>query len=175
MSVTPASVTGGTASQGRVTLTSAAPAGGFAVTLASGNASEAAAPAGVTVPQGATSATFAVPTTAVATAAAVTITATAGAVTRTATLTVNPPPQTATLTVTASGRSDSRITSNPAGISVSSGRTGSASFATGTSITLREANGRSVVWSGACSSGGSRVKSCTFTLQGNAAVTGVVQ
>ena len=172
--MTPASVTGGTASQGRVTLTSAAPSGGFVVALSSGNPAVASLPASVSVAQGATSATFAIPTTAVANSTAVTITASAGAVTRTATLTVNPPPQMVTLTVTASGRSG-RITSTPSGISVSTGRTGSASFPTGTSITLRESNGRSVVWSGACSSGGSKVKSCTFTLQGNASVTAVVQ
>jgi hypothetical protein len=32
-----------------------------------------------------------------------------------------------------------------------------------------------VVWSGACSSGGNKTKTCTFTLTGNAAVTANVQ
>ena len=51
------------------------------------------------------------------------------------------------------------------------GSTGSATFNTGTSITLSATNGRDVVWSGACSSGGNKVKTCSFTLQGNASVT----
>jgi hypothetical protein len=175
VSVTPASVTGGAAAQGSITLTSAAPAGGFAVTLSSSNTAVATLPASVSVAQGATSASFAIATTVVATSTPVTITATAGAVTRTATLTVNPPSQAATLTVTATGRSGTRITSSPAGISVAVGSSGSASFATGTRITLTASNGRSAIWSGACSSGSSKTRSCTFTLQGNAAVTGNVQ
>jgi len=82
---------------------------------------------------------------------------------------------TATLTVTASGRSGERITSSPAGINVSVGSTGSASFNTGTSITLSVTNGRDAIWSGACSSGGSKRKTCTFTLSGNASVSANVQ
>ena len=39
-----------------------------------------------------------------------------------------PPPTTATLTVSATGRSGERVTSNPAGISVTTGSSGSASF-----------------------------------------------
>jgi hypothetical protein len=175
ISAAPASVTGGTAAQGTVTLTSPAPAGGFSVTLSSGNPGAASVPASVAVAQGATSASFAISTTAVTTSTPVTISATAGTVTRTATLTVNPPGQAATLTVTATGRSGSRITSSPAGISVTVGSTGSASFSTGTTITLSVSNGRDAIWSGACSSGGRKVRTCTFTLQGNAAVTGNVQ
>ena len=87
VSVNPTSVVGGTASQGTVTLTAAAPSGGFVVTL-SDNSSAASAPASVTVAQGATSATFAIATTTVTASTPVTITATAGSVTRTATLTV---------------------------------------------------------------------------------------
>jgi hypothetical protein len=86
-----------------------------------------------------------------------------------------PPPGTATLTVTATGRSGERVTSNPAGINVSVGTTGSASYNTGTSITLSATNGRDTIWSGACSSGGSKVKTCTFTLNANATVTANVQ
>jgi hypothetical protein len=105
----------------------------------------------------------------------VTITASAGGITRTATLTVTPQPQTATLTVTATGRSGERVTSNPAGINVAVGSSGTASFATGTVITLRATNERDVIWSGACSSGGNKTKTCTFTQTGNAAVTANVQ
>jgi hypothetical protein len=86
-----------------------------------------------------------------------------------------PPGEAVTLTVTATGRSGERITSSPAGISVNVGTTGSASFNTGTSITLSVTNGRDAIWSGACSSGGNKTKTCTFTISGNASVTANVQ
>jgi hypothetical protein len=44
-----------------------------------------------------------------------------------------------------------------------------------TSITLSATNGRDVIWSGACSSGGNKTRTCTFTLNGNASVTANVQ
>ena len=81
----------------------------------------------------------------------------------------------ATLTVTATGRSGERVTSTPTGINVSVGTTGSASFPTGTSITLRVTNSRDAVWSGACSSGGNKARTCTFVLNGNATVSANVQ
>jgi len=123
-------------------------------------------PATITVPAGATSATFAVTTNAVAQATSATISAGFAGVTQTAVLTVNPsspPGQTATLTVAASGRSGERVTSSPAGINVAVGSSGSAPFTTGTSITLSVSNGRDAIWSGACSSGGSKAKTCRFT------------
>jgi hypothetical protein len=175
VSVNPTSVTGGTSSQGTVTLTSAAPFGGLVVSLSSSNTGAATVPSSVSVAQGATSATFAIPTSAVTTSTAATITASAGGVARTTTLTVTPPPQTATLTVTATGRSGERVTSTPTGINVAVGSTGSASFASGTAITLRATNERDVIWSGACSSGGNKTKTCTFTLNGNATVSANVQ
>jgi hypothetical protein len=175
VAVNPASVTGGASSQGTVTLTAPAPAGGFAVSLSSSNTAAATVPASVSVAQGATSATFAIGTSAVTTSTPVTITASAGGVTRTATLTVNPQVQTATLTVNATGRGGERVTSNPAGINVAVGSSGSAAFATGTTITLSATNSRDVIWSGACSSGGNKTKTCTFTLTGNATVTANVQ
>jgi hypothetical protein len=174
VAVNPASVSGGASSQGTVALTSPAPAGGFAVSLSSGNAA-ATVPAGVSVAQGATSANFPIATRAVTPSTPVTITASAGGVTRTATLTVNPQPQAATLTVTATGRGGERVTSNPAGINVAVGSTGSASFAIGTTISLSATNSRDVIWSGVCSSGGNKTKTCTFTLNANAAVTANVQ
>jgi hypothetical protein len=82
-----------------------------------------------------------------------------------------PPGQTATVTVKATGRSGERITSSPAGINVTVGSTGSASFATGTPVKLSVASGRSAAWSGACSSGSNRTKSCTFTVSASATVT----
>jgi hypothetical protein len=88
-----------------------------------------------------------------------------------------PPPggQPATLTVSATGRGGERITSSPAGINVAVGSTGSASFAGGTSITLSVSNGRDAIWSGACSSGGNKIKTCTFTLTATSSVAANVQ
>ena len=83
--------------------------------------------------------------------------------------------QAATLTVAATGRSNVRINSSPTDIAVSTGSTGSASFTVGTPITLTASDGRDVVWSGACSSNGSKRKTCVFTLNTNASVTANVQ
>ena len=181
VSVNPTSVVGGNSSTGTVTMTAAAPAGGAAVSL-SDNSAAATVPASVTVPAGATSATFTVTTTSVTAATTATISAVWGGVTRTAALTVNPsapppppPGQPATLTVTATGRSGERVTSSPAGINVAVGTSGSGSFNTGTSITLSVTNGRDAIWSGACSSGGNKTRTCTFTMTGNASVTANVQ
>ncbi len=141
----------------------------------SSNHAAAVVPASVTVAAGATSATFTASTTTVGAQTPVTISAAYGSNTRTTTLTVNPAAQSSTLTVTATGRSGERVTSTPAGINVSVGTTGSAGFAAGTSITLRVTNSRDAIWSGACSSGGNKTKTCTFTLNGNATVNANVQ
>jgi len=175
VSVAPSTVVGGSGSTGTVTLTAAAPSGGALVSLSSSNTAVATVPASITIAAGATSATFAATTSSVAANTPVTISATYGAVTRTTGLTVTPPAQAVTLSVTVSGRSGERVTSSPAGINVASGSTGSAPFNTGTSITLSVSNGRDAIWSGACSSGGSKRKTCTFTLAGTAAVTANVQ
>jgi hypothetical protein len=90
VAVDPASVVGGAASTGTVTLSAAAPAGGATVNLTSNATTAATVPASVVVPAGATSATFPVTTNAVAAATPVTVTASLGAATATATLTVNP-------------------------------------------------------------------------------------
>jgi len=82
---------------------------------------------------------------------------------------------TAKLTLTATGRGGEAVSSTPSGLSVSVGTTGSASFAVGTSISLKATNDRDVIWSGVCSSGGNKTKSCTFAITGNASVTGNVQ
>jgi len=42
-------------------------------------------------------------------------------------------------------------------------------------ITLRDTNGRSVIWSGVCSSAGNKTPTCTFTLIANASETANVQ
>ena len=175
VALSPAAVVGGWTSQGTVTLTSAAPSGGVVVTLSSSNTSVATVPPSVTVAAGATSASFTVTTASVATSTSVTISGSFGGVTRSATLTVNPPGTAATLTVTATGRGGERVTSSPAGINAAVGTSGAATFAVGTTVTLRATNERDVIWSGACSSGGNKVKTCTFTLNGSAAVTANVQ
>jgi hypothetical protein len=145
------------------------------VTLTSSNTGVAVVPGSVSVAPGATSATFAATTSAVSASTPVTITAAHNGVTRTATLTVNPQAQSATLTVTAAGRSGENVLSNPAGINVAVGSTGSATFASGTRITLSVTNGRDAIWSGACSSGGDKTRTCALTLNGNVSVTANVQ
>jgi len=88
-----------------------------------------------------------------------------------------PPPTggTATLTVSASGRSGERVLSSPSGINVAVPGTQSAPFTTGTSITMSASNGRDVIWSGACSSGGQKTRNCTFTLNAAGSITANVQ
>jgi hypothetical protein len=175
VSVSPTSVTGGSTAQGTVTFSSGAPSGGALVSLTSSNTAAATVPASVTVAGGATSATFTVSTSSVAASTPITLSATYSGVTRTAALTVTPPSQAVTLTVTATGRSGERVTSSPAGINVSVGSSGSASFTAGASITLSVTNGRDAIWSGACSSGGNKQRTCTFTITGNATVAANVQ
>jgi len=87
LSLTPATVRGGYSSQGKVTLSRAAPSGGIVVSL-SDNSSYAGVPTSVTVPAGSTSATFTVTTTRVYFTRTVSITARYGGVTKTATLTI---------------------------------------------------------------------------------------
>lgn len=89
LTLNPTSVTGGGTSTATVTLSAAAPAGGAAVSLASGNTA-AAVPAGITVPAGATTATFTVTSSTVSASTSATISATAGGTTKTAVLTVTP-------------------------------------------------------------------------------------
>jgi len=168
--------------QGAVFLASAAPPPeGATVAISSSHPGLAIVPAFVTVFPGNTFVSFSISTTSASTTTDVTISATYNGTTRSAILVVTgsgappPPPQGAALTVTASGRSGERITSSPAGISVSTGSSGSASFASGTSITLTVSNGRDAIWSGACSSGGNKQRSCTLTLNGAASVSANVQ
>jgi len=84
-------------------------------------------------------------------------------------------PPTAPLTVTATGRAGESILSTPTGVNVPVGTTGSASFLVGTRLTLRATNGRSVIWSGVCTSGGVKTPTCTFTLNAASSETANVQ
>jgi hypothetical protein len=86
--ISPDRVTGGTSSQGTVTLTGPAGFGGQRIDLRSSVPIAAQAPGFIVVPQGSTSAVFAITTTRVVAAQTVTITASLGSVSKTATLTV---------------------------------------------------------------------------------------
>ena len=102
------------------------------------------------------------------------ITAGAAGTSRERRLTANPQPQAATLTVTATGRGGERVL-DPDRHQRRRRQRRIASFAVGTAITLRATNERDVIWSGACSSGGNKTKTCTFTLNRNASVTANVR
>ena len=165
LTLTPSSVAGGANALATVTLSSAAPQSGAVVSLSNENTVAASMPASVTVLAGARTASFNISTTVVSVTTPLSILASYNTTNRSAVLTVMPPagpppppPQNATLSVTATGRSGERVTSNPSGISVNTGSSGAASFAPGTSVTLSVSNGRDAVWSGACSSGGSKRK-----------------
>jgi hypothetical protein len=90
VTLSPATVTGGTAATATVTLSAAAPTAGAVVTLTSSNPAVASVPANVTVAAGAISGSFSVTTTTVTAATTVTVTASFGGATSSATLTVNP-------------------------------------------------------------------------------------
>jgi len=88
LSLQPSSVRGVATSQGTVTLSGVAPAGGVQIKLASSNTNVATLPASVTVQAGARSATFTVQSKRVRTSTNVTISALLGTVVSNATLTV---------------------------------------------------------------------------------------
>lgn len=90
LTLNPTSVKGGTPSQGTVSLSGPAPAGGAVVSLSSSNTAVATVPSSVLIAAGATSATFTVTTFAVTATSSVTISASYAGVTKTAVLTVIP-------------------------------------------------------------------------------------
>jgi FG-GAP-like repeat len=186
VTLSPSTVVGGSNLGVRVTvnLSAGAPPEGATIMLASSNPSVVAVPRTIrTNFSGQTSAFTDVVANTVSAPTQITLTATYGNSSQSAVLNVTPPaapppppPTTqATLTASVTGRSGERVTSNPTGLNVVVGSSGSASFANGTSITLSVSNGRDAIWSGACSSGGSKAKTCRFTLSGNATVTANVQ
>jgi hypothetical protein len=111
VTLTQATVVGGTSLSGIVTLNAIAPASGALVTLASNTPSAATVPASITVPAGATNTTFPVTTlTTLTVPVSVTISAVAGGTTRTAALRVEVPvapnlATTATVTVSSENAS----------------------------------------------------------------------
>jgi hypothetical protein len=176
IALSPASVSGITSSFATVTM--AAPSATDQIfQISSNNAAAALTANSVTIPAGSTTGGFSINAAAVSAQTLVTISVSGGGVTRSATLTLNPvvAPTTVSLAVSAGGRSGEQVISNPAGLSVPTGSTGSAQFAPGTAVTLSITNGRDAIWSGACSSGGSKTKTCTLTLNANSSVTANVQ
>ncbi|MEA2874370.1 MAG: hypothetical protein QOH67_4348 [Hyphomicrobiales bacterium] len=175
----PNTVTGGTAALAILSVTSPVGSGGFTASLSANVQGIITLPATITVPPGQTNIGFSVPTVAVTTQTGLTVFATAGGRTELAPLFVNPatppPPPTVTLTVNASGRTGQRVTSSPAGINVAVGSSMQAPFTSGTSVTLAVSNGRTALWSGACSNGSKTQNACTFTLNGSATVNANVQ
>jgi hypothetical protein len=176
IALSPASVTGSTSTFATVTM-AAASATDQTLQISSSNPAASLTATSVLIPAGSTTGGFFINAAPVSAQTLATISVSGGGVTRSATLTLNPAvaPTTMSLAVTAGGRSGERILSNPAGLSVATGSTGSAQFAPGTAVTLSVTNGRDAIWSGACSSGGNKAKTCTLTLNANASVTANVQ
>jgi O-glycosyl hydrolase len=90
LTLNPIGVAGGATSQGKVTLSSAAPSSGIVVTLASSNTAAATVPTSVSIASGTTSATFTVSTSSVSASTSSTISATYAGATMTAPLAVSP-------------------------------------------------------------------------------------
>lgn len=176
IALSPASVSGITNSFATVTM--AAPSATDQIfQISSNNAAAALTANSVTIPAGSTTGGFFINTAAVSTQTLASISVSGGGVTRSATLTLNPvvAPTTMSLAVTAGGRSGERVISNPAGLSVVTGSTGSTQLAPGTVVTLSVASGRDAIWGGTCSSGGNKTKTCTLTLNANSSATANVQ
>ncbi|MCU1221861.1 MAG: hypothetical protein JWN42_3058 [Candidatus Angelobacter sp.] len=176
IALSPASVSGSAGSFATVTM--AAPSANdqiFQVT--SSNPAVAGVSNSVMISAGSTTGGIIINTAPVSVQTLVTISVSGGGVTRSASLTLNPvvAPTTMSLAVTAGGRGGERVVSNPAGLSVATGSTGSARFAPGTAVTLSISSGRDAIWSGACSSGGAKTRTCTLTLNANSSVTANVQ
>lgn len=89
LTVFPATVNGGTATQGTAGIDTAAPAGGLKVTLSSSNPAVASVPASVTIPAGSNFVNFTVNTAAVGSNTVVTLTGTGGGATKSTSLGVN--------------------------------------------------------------------------------------
>ena len=153
VSVSPSTVPAGSSSAGTVTLSGAAGATGFVVSLSSSNPSVASVPGSVTVSAGNFSANFSVTTTGVSAQTNVTITATLSGVTQTCVLTVNP----ATI---------ASVTLNPSSVVGGSNSTGTVNLtgpcgASGLLVSLGSSNGFATVPSSVVIPGGQT--SATFT------------
>jgi hypothetical protein len=176
IALSPSSVTGQAGSFATVTMATAATTDQI-FQVSSSNPAAAGVSNSVLIPAGSTHGGITINTAQVSTQTLVTISVSGGGVTRSATLTLNPvvASSTISLAVTAGGRSGERVVSNPTGLSVATGSTGSAQLAPGTAVTLSVASGRDAIWGGACSSGGAKTRTCTLTLNANSSVTANVQ
>ena len=176
ITLSPASVSGSAGSFATVTM--AAPSSTDQIfQVSSSNPAVAGVSNSVLIPAGRTTGGININTASVSTQTQVTISVSGGGVTRSATLTLNPvvASTTRSLAVTAGGRSGERVISNPAGLSVPTGSTGSTQVAPGSVVTLSVASGRDAIWGGACSSNGAKTRSCTLTVNANSSVTANVQ
>jgi len=177
ITLNPSTASGSTGSFATVSVLSA-PSSDETLQITNSNPSVVTIPGSVIIPTGSTTGGFNVITNVVSTPTVVTISVTGGGVTQSANLTVvppPPPPQKSALLVQASGRAGETVSSSPSGISVAVGSNQSAQFSTGTSVTLSVSNGRDAIWSGACSSGGNKQKTCTLTVNTNLTVNVNVQ
>ncbi len=121
LTVSPADVVGPDPATGTVTLSSAAPSGGFTVDLTSDNTAAATVPPSVTVPAGSTSATFTISTKEVTNAQSAVIIGTVGgdfSTERHAVITVWDPFHfsNGSIAILPGGTGSGRVTSQPAGI-----------------------------------------------------------
>ena len=177
ISLNPSVTSSSTGSFATVTVDSA-PASDEVLQVTSSNPAVANAPGSVIIPAGNTRGGFSIQTAVVSQTVVATISVSGGGVTQSANLTVEPPPPppaNSALLVQAFGRSGETVSSSPAGIQVAVGSSQSAQFPTGTSVTLSVSNGRDAIWSGACSSGGNKQKTCTLTVNTNLTVNANVQ
>jgi hypothetical protein len=142
--VNPKDVVGGDPSTGTATLTAAAPAGGFVVSLSSDNTAAATVPPSVTIPAGAASASFPITTSVVSNSQSALIIGTAGTVTTYDIITVWTPFafNNGSVSILPGGNGSGRVTSSPTGIDCTitrgngSGGTCSAFFPVGTVVRL---------------------------------------
>jgi len=153
LTLSQSTVIGGTPVTGTVSLTSAAPTGGFIVSLSSDNTTAATVPPDVTIAAGSTAATFPVTTNPIPNPQSALIIGVAGGVTRFAILTVTTESQAenGSVSLARGGNGGGRVTSQPAGIDctfTSTGTTGTCGnvfFPAGTQVRLdaRPAQGSS--------------------------------
>ena len=177
ITLNPSVTSSSTGSFATVTVDSA-PASDETLQVTNSNPAVASVPGNVIIPAGSTRGGFSIQTAVVTQTAVATISVSGGGVTQSANLTVEPPPPppaNSTLLVQAFGRSGETVSSSPAGIQVAVGSSQSAQFPTGTSVTLSVSNGRDAIWSGACSSGANKQKTCTLTVNTNLTVNANVQ
>ncbi len=157
LALSPASVAGGTSSQGTVTLSAAAPAGGITLTLSSDN-NTVTIPANVTVAAGATTANYLIYTTAVTADTNVNLSATFSGITKTAVLTVQAPVVVSLSSLAVSPASVSGGTSSTGTVTLSA-----AAPTGGTTVTLSSSSTSAVVPANVIVASGAKTAAFTIT------------